>query len=156
MLFRSVRLEWKDATKDAAGLPAASNAWQSQTRLEQSEATNRFFDACAVMIPVQRPPEGGVYPSLQMGDAEHPVLIYYYDVTRGPALMRAAGRASTQRTGQRFPARAVYANQTWQVTLNLPALAAGTPLAMAVWNGSQQDRDGRKYFSLWHQTRSQQ
>jgi hypothetical protein len=38
------------------------------------------------------------------------------------------------------------------VTLELPELPVGTPLAVAIWNGSQQDRDGRKYFSVWYKT----
>ena len=44
----------------------------------------------------------------------------------------------------------VYRGGVWQVTLQLPAVPAGVPLAFAVWDGSQQDRDGRKYFSVWY------
>ena len=38
------------------------------------------------------------------------------------------------------------------VTLQLNELPAGTPVAVAIWNGDQQDRDGRKYFSVWYKT----
>jgi hypothetical protein len=64
--------------------------------------------------------------------------------------MEAHGRETTKRTGETFPARGVYRAGRWQVTLVLPDLPAGVPLAFAVWNGSQLDRDGRKYFSVWH------
>jgi len=146
----TVRLEWVDKTRNAAELPKAERTWQGEHMVAQSGATDRFSDACAVMIPA-----GGaadVSPSLQMGDAKHPVHIYFYDATRGPALMEASGRETTKRTGKTFPARAQYAAGKWAVTLQLPEIAAGTPVAVAVWNGQQQDRDGRKYFSVWYRT----
>ena len=146
---REIRLAWRDPTRDDAALPAARNAWQSDKPLAQSEATNRFFDGCAVMVPA-RPVADGVYPSLQMGDADHPVIIYYFDVVRGASIMAGNGRGTTHRTGKVFAARAAYQNGGWQVTMELPELPSGTPVALAVWNGSQQDRDGRKYFSIWH------
>jgi complex iron-sulfur molybdoenzyme family reductase subunit gamma len=84
-----------------------------------------------------------------MGDADHPVGIYYWNATRGPMVMQAQGRGTTRRTGQSFPANGIYQKGQWSVTLELPDLPAGTTLAFAVWNGSQKDRDGRKYFSVW-------
>jgi hypothetical protein len=147
-----VRLEWQDPTRDATTLPPATKTWQSESQVAQSGATDRFFDACAVMVPA-RPGTGDLFPSLQMGDAAHPVRIYFYDLTRGAAVMEASGRSTTRRTGQGFPARSLYAGRRWQVTLELPELAPGAPLAVAVWNGRQQDRDGRKYFSIWYPTR---
>jgi complex iron-sulfur molybdoenzyme family reductase subunit gamma len=84
-----------------------------------------------------------------MGDADDPVEIYYWNATRGPMMMQAQGRGTTKRTGQTFPANGVYANGKWQVIFELPDLPAGTTVAFAVWNGSQKDRDGRKYFSVW-------
>jgi hypothetical protein len=33
--------------------------------------------------------------------------------------------------------------------MELQDVPAGMPLAFAIWNGSQQDRDGRKYFTTW-------
>ena len=63
--------------------------------------------------------------------------------------MEAEGRGTTRRTGEAFPARGEYRDQAWHVTLELQDVPAGIPLAFAVWNGSQQDRDGRKYFTTW-------
>jgi hypothetical protein len=63
--------------------------------------------------------------------------------------MQAEGRSTTRRTNQSFPAKAVWQHGEWTVTMELPDLPAGTPVAFAVWNGAQRDRDGRKYFSVW-------
>jgi len=64
-------------------------------------------------------------------------------------VMQAQGRGTTRRTGQSFPANGTYQNGQWNVIFELPDLSAGTTVAFAVWNGSQKDRDGRKYFSVW-------
>jgi len=144
-----VRLEWVDKSHNATTLPKAERTWQGEHLVKQSEATDRFADACAVMIPAQ-PVTGDLNPSLQMGDAAHPVRIFFWDSTRGAAVMEAHGRETTRRTGQSFPVQAAYAAEKWIVTLQLPGLPAGTPLAVAIWNGAQQDRDGRKYFTIWY------
>jgi DMSO reductase family type II enzyme heme b subunit len=144
-----VRLEWADKTHDAAVLPKAERAWQGEHLVTQSAATDRFSDACAVMIPATRG-TGDLNPSLQMGDAAHPVNIFVWDSTRGAAVMEARGRETTKRTRQSFPAQAQYAAGKWTVTLQISDLQAGAPFAVAIWNGSQQDRDGRKYFTIWY------
>ncbi len=144
-----VHLVWHDPTQDAVTLPEVPNTPpETRFRKVQTEANDRFFDAAAVMFPTKAS-AGDLSPSLQMGDPEHPVQIYYWNATRGAMLMEAHGRSTTRRTGQSFPARAVYQSSQWNVTLELPNLSAGTPVAFAVWNGSQKDRDGRKYFSVW-------
>jgi len=142
-----VQMSWADPTQDAIVLPEVPNS-PPETRFLKlpTEADDRFFDAAAVMFPEKK---GPVTPSLQMGDAEDPVQIYYWNATRGPMLMQAAGRGTTRRTGATFAAHAAYERGRWTVVFELPELAAGTPLAFAVWDGSQKDRDGRKYFSVW-------
>lgn len=144
-----VRLEWADKTHDSAVLPKAERAWQGDHLVAQSAATDRFSDACAVMIPA-KPVTGDLNPSLQMGDADHPVRIFVWDGTRGGAVMEATGRETTKTTGQSFPAKAEYAGGKWTVTMQISDLKAGAPFAVAIWNGSQQDRDGRKYFTIWY------
>jgi len=142
-----VQMSWADPTQDAAALPEVPNT-PPETRFRKlpTEAEDRFFDAAAVMFPAK---PGAVAPSLQMGDTDDPVQIYYWNAARGPMLMEAAGRGTTRRTGASFAARGAYEKGRWTVVFELPDLAAGTPLAFAVWNGSQKDRDGRKYFSVW-------
>ena len=145
-----VHLWWKDATENVAALAKMPDSPpESRVLKEHTQATERFFDAAAVMFPA-KPSASGVAPSLQMGDAGDPVTIYYWNAARGAMLMEAQGRGTTRRTGQTFPARGVYRAGGWSVVLELPDLPGGQQLSFAVWNGSQQDRDGRKYFSVWH------
>jgi len=144
-----VQLSWRDPTHDATTLAEVPNTPpETRFRKVQTEADDRFFDAAAVMFPA-KPGSGAIAPSLQMGDAEHPVEIYYWNATRGAMMMQAQGRGTTRRTGQNFPANSTYQNGQWNVIFELPDLPAGTTVAFAVWNGSQKDRDGRKYFSVW-------
>lgn len=144
-----VNLTWHDPTRDAAEiakLPTAPN--EGREHKELTEATDRFPDSAAVMHPAILP-VNGQWPSLQMGDPGNPVSIYFWSASRGAARMQAEGRGTTRRTGDTFPAQAAYRDQAWHVSMELQDVAAGMPLAFAVWNGSQQDRDGRKYFTTW-------
>lgn len=144
-----VQLSWRDPTHDAITLPEVPNTPpETRFRKVQTDADDRFFDAAAVMFPAKSG-SGAIAPSLQMGDAEHPVEIYYWNATRGSMMMQALGRGTTRRTGQSFPVNSTYQNGQWNVIFELPDLPAGTTVAFAVWNGSQKDRDGRKYFSVW-------
>jgi len=142
-----VQMSWLDATQDSANLPEVPNT-PPETRFRKlpTEADDRFFDAAAIMFPAK---PGAMTPSLQMGDTDDPVHIYYWNAARGPMLMEAAGRGTTRRTGASFAAHGAYEKGRWTVALELPDLAVGTPVAFAIWNGSQKDRDGRKYFSVW-------
>lgn len=142
-----VQMSWLDLTQDTTTLPELpSTPPETRFRKLPTEADDRFFDAAAVMFPEKK---GAITPSLQMGDADDPVQIYYWNAARGPMLMQAAGRGTTRRTGATFAAHSVCEKGRWTVVFELPDLAAGTPMAFAVWNGSQKDRDGRKYFSVW-------
>jgi ethylbenzene dehydrogenase len=144
-----VQLSWHDPTRDAAALAEVpTTPPETRFRKVPTEADDRFFDAAAVMFPAKAG-SGAIAPSLQMGDAEHPVEIYYWNATRGAMVMQAQGRGTTNRTGQTFPAKGTYQNGQWSVVLELPDLPVGTTVAFAVWNGNQKDRDGRKYFSVW-------
>jgi hypothetical protein len=144
-----VQMSWADPTQDAAALPEVPNT-PPETRFRKlpTEADDRFFDAVAVMFPAK---PGAMTPSLQMGGTDDPVQIYYWSAARGPMLMDATGRGTTRRTGASFAAHGAYEKGRWTVALELPDLPAGTPLAFAIWNGSQKDRDGRKYFSVWQE-----
>jgi hypothetical protein len=144
-----IQMIWRDSTQDTAQiakLPAAPT--DGRPYKELTEATDRFFDSAAVMHPKHMPAEG-VWPSLQMGDAGDPVSIYFWNSARGAARMEAEGRGTTKRTGESFPAQGVYRDGSWHLALELDTIPAGMPLAFAIWNGSQQDRDGRKYFTTW-------
>jgi hypothetical protein len=144
-----VQMVWHDPSLDAAQIAKLPSApAEGRPHKELTEATDRFFDSAAVMHRV-RLPENDVWPSLQMGDAADPVTIYFWNAARGAARMQAEGRGTTKRTGETFPAQAVYRDASWRLSMELGDVPAGMPLAFAIWNGSQQDRDGRKYFTTW-------
>ncbi len=144
-----VHMTWRDNTQDTAQIAKLPNTpYEGRSHKELTEATDRFFDSAAVMHPLHLSAEGA-WPSLQMGDAGDPVSIYFWNSARGAARMQAAGRGTTKRTGEAFPAQGIYHGGAWHVAMELDNIPSGMPLAFAVWNGSQQDRDGRKYFSTW-------
>lgn len=91
-----VQLSWRDPTHDAITLAEVPNTPpETRFRKVQTEADDRFFDAAAVMFPAKSG-SGAITPSLQMGDAEHPVEIYYWNATRGSMVMQAQGRGTTR------------------------------------------------------------
>jgi DMSO reductase family type II enzyme heme b subunit len=140
---------WSDPTQDSAPIVSPPSApTEGRSHKELTEATDRFFDAAAVMHPAHKP-ENGVWPSLQMGESGEPVRIYFWNAARGAIVMEAEGRGTTRRTSATFPAQAAYKQGAWHLTIELPETSTGMPLAFAIWNGSQQDRDGRKYFTTW-------
>jgi Ethylbenzene dehydrogenase len=144
-----VQLSWHDKTRDATTLePVPDSPPEKRFRKVPTESDDRFFDAAAVMVPVRYGVTSN--PSLQMGDPGNPVHIYYWNAARGAMLMEAQGRSTTRRTGISFSAAATFQNEQWTVTFEMPDQPAGTPMAFAIWNGSQNDRDGRKYFSVWY------
>jgi hypothetical protein len=144
-----VQMVWRDPTQDSAQIASPPSApAEGRPHKELTEATDRFFDAAAVMHPA-RIPESGVWPSVQMGESADPVQIYFWNATRGAIRMQAEGRGTTRRTNETFPAQAAYKQGAWRLTMELPDVPSGMPLALAIWNGSQQDRDGRKYFTTW-------
>jgi len=145
-----LQLSWADPTEDVGVIAQPpDNVPEKRNEKILTESTSRFFDSAAIMLPANGA-GGTVTPSLQMGDAQHPVTIYYWNAARGAMLMEARGRETTKRTGRGFPATSAYVAGRWTVTFELPDFPRDTPLAFAVWNGSQEDRDGRKYFSVWH------
>jgi len=144
-----LQMVWRDSTQDTAQIAKLPSApTEGRPHKELTEATDRFFDSAAVMHP-QRLPQEGTWPSLQMGDAGDPVTIYFWNSARGTARMQAEGRGTTRRTGESFPAQSTYRDGAWHLTMEIDSIPAGMPLAFAIWNGSQQDRDGRKYFTTW-------
>jgi len=144
-----VQMIWRDATEDTAQIAKLPSApYEGRPHKELTEATDRFFDSAAVMHP-QRPTTEGVWPSLQMGDIGQPVTIYFWNSARGAARMKAEGRGTTKRTGESFPCQAIYRDGAWNLAMELDSIPSGMPVAFAIWNGSQQDRDGRKYFTTW-------
>jgi hypothetical protein len=143
-----LRLHWDDPTKNAPQAPPRRRGGAGHLPRRPTAHTSAFPDAAAVMVPVHW--TGPAFPSLLMGDKNNPVLLYYWNASRGGEVLKAAGRATPQPTGQRFPHRARHDGKRWAVALALPAPPVGSPLAFAVWDGGAGDRDGLKFFSPWY------
>jgi hypothetical protein len=158
-----LRLRWDDATRNAPEAPAAKKGEDAPAHLYKrpTEATTSFADAVAVMFSDEW--KGPPFPSLQMGDKNHPVRLFYWNASHGGEELNARGRATIARTGKSFLHRAQHADDHWMLTMQLTAplpsgtlasaqspLVPGSPLAFAVWDGAMADRDGRKWFSIWY------
>jgi DMSO reductase family type II enzyme heme b subunit len=144
-----ITLSWADTTVDRPQVRRPSPADPSSgVKVVHSEMTSRFYDAAAVMVPVNRKPVAN--PCIQMGDATGPVEIYYWNAVRGAAVMKASGRGTTERTARGFQAKSSHEADGWHVTFVLPRLPQNTPVAFAIWDGSKGQRGGFKYYSLWN------
>jgi dimethylsulfide dehydrogenase subunit gamma/complex iron-sulfur molybdoenzyme family reductase subunit gamma len=128
-----LRLEWSDATRDASRSPGTGTG---------------FSDAAAVMVPHEW--KGSAFPSLQMGDRLNPVRLYFWTAVAGAEEMTATGRTTPAPTGKKVRHHARHGDGKWVVVLEIPDRPEGWPVAFAVWDGHNQDRDGRKAFSLWY------
>jgi hypothetical protein len=146
-----LRLVWTDATKNAPSAPPAKFGDAGDPGKLYKRPTNDpagFADAAAVMVPKDW--AGPAFPSLQMGDKDHPVRLFYWNAARGAEELASTGRAARQRTDAVVPHRAAYADGRWSLVMQLPDVPDGYPLAFAVWDGAIQDRDGLKWFSIWY------
>lgn len=146
-----LRLQWNDATKNAPEAPPAMTGEAGDPKLLYKRPTGEtasFADAAAVMVPDHW--TGPAFPSLLMGDKQAPATLYYWNASRGGKVLTASGRATPQPSGKSFPYQARHADSAWIVTMELPWQAEGYPVAFAIWDGAFADRDGLKFFSVWH------
>jgi hypothetical protein len=146
-----LRLNWDDPTKNAPEAPAAKSGESGKAEhlyKRPTGETSAFADAAAVMIPDNW--TGPSFPSLLMGDKHTPAILYYWNASRGAAELVASGRATPQPNGQTFPFRAHHSNNQWTLTMAIPNPRDSYPIAFAIWDGQLGDRDGLKFFSIWH------
>jgi len=145
-----LRLTWTDSTVDS--IPAAkryADAGEPELYKRQSEAIDQFRDAACIMTPSGK--LEGANPSLVMGDVGHPVTLYYWRNGEGFVVGEAAGRGSTTMSTTPFPGYASHQADQWKVVFALPMSTASMPIAVAIWDGSRDHRDGLKYYSLWYE-----
>jgi DMSO reductase family type II enzyme heme b subunit len=94
---------------------------------------------------------GPAFPPLMMGDANASATLYYWNGSRGGAVLSASGRTTVHpMVGASLDHRASYDAGRWSVTMSVPDQPDGYPLAFALWDGAQGDRDGLKFFSIWY------
>ncbi len=146
-----IHLRWEDATRNAPQAPPRKTGAAGVPEVlykRPTGETSTIADAAAVMVPERW--TGPAFPSLVMGDAKNPVRLFYWNASRGAEELSATGRATQKPTGKPFAHRAEYADGHWALTAALPDQADGTPVAFAVWDGTHNDRDGLKFFSVWY------
>jgi len=157
--------EASNVSVQSARLQAATNDTHAFVRVSWSDATadrnvtgpTAFFDAVAVQVPTNE----SARPPIAMGGSNNPVNVWYWsgDGTSEELLAGGAG-TTTEFASQSVDARAAHENDSWHVTFTreLAGDANRTDLdverdvdvAVAVWNGSYDERAGRKAVSDWH------
>ncbi|MFC6941151.1 ethylbenzene dehydrogenase-related protein [Salinirubellus sp. GCM10025818] len=136
-----LRLSWADATVDRS-----------------TNATRAFADAVAVQVPAN----ASARPPIAMGSAGNPVNVWYWSADDTTEELLAGGPGSTTRFDPgTVTTDATRADGRWHVVLSRPLDApnanrtaipddADMDVALAVWNGSNAERSGKKSVSEWH------
>ena len=52
--------------------------------------------------------------------------------------------------GAKLEHRVAYEAGAWTLTLLTPNQPDGYPVSFAIWDGAHGDRDGLKFFTVWH------
>jgi hypothetical protein len=146
-----LRMRWNDATRDAPEAPPSKTGSGGDSKKiykRPTGETDSFADAMAVMVPERW--TGKEFPSLVMGDRHTAARIYYWNASRGAEELQASGRATQQSTGKTFAHDAQHKGGRWSVTAVIDEPPQGCPIAFAVWDGHERDRDGLKCVSIWY------
>ncbi|KAB2884459.1 MAG: c-type cytochrome [Pseudorhodoplanes sp.] len=129
---------------------AVKLTWPDQTRDQyRTDATDTFPDAVAVQFTRLEQS----LPYIGMGEKDRPVSMWFWRHGRKPEFLVARGFGTLGPGRGRAPqARSVWHEGRWSVVLlgSLPVERNPLPLAIAIWDGRAQARDGRKHLSAWH------
>lgn len=140
----ALRLEWRDESA-------------SETR-----DVGRFADAAALQWPLHYGPGQGL-PYIGMGQDAQPAAVWFWRADGGTESLAAAGFGTlTAQTPDGMTAQGMWKDGVWRVVFTR-AFAAGdedsvafapdaqglAPLALAVWNGEDGERNGLKRLSAW-------
>jgi DMSO reductase family type II enzyme heme b subunit len=133
-------------------------SWDDATRDNSTGSVQSFSDAIAVQIPVDETAR----PPIAMGGSSNKVNVWYWSADGQSQELLAGGPGSTTRfNGTQVRTNATYSDGEWQVVFSRP-LSADAPnrtaiptdadmdVAVAVWNGSNEERSGQKAASSWY------
>ncbi|MDP2030159.1 MAG: ethylbenzene dehydrogenase-related protein [Thiobacillus sp.] len=134
----ALRLAWRDASED---------------RVDR-KATHRFADAAAVQFPADA---AAGLPYIGMGEPRRPVNLWFWRAGGTSERLAANGFGTlapapdTSSKTQAPETQAQRGKDGWQLVLRgpLPSPADPLVLALAVWDGAEEGRDGRKRLSPW-------
>lgn len=140
----ALRVEWQDASA-------------SQTR-----DVGRFADAAALQWPLHYGP-GQALPYIGMGQDGQPAAVWFWRADGTAESLAAAGFGTlTAQTPDGMTAQGAWKDGVWRVVFTRAFAAAGedsvalapgkqglAPLALAVWNGEDGERNGLKRLSAW-------
>jgi DMSO reductase family type II enzyme heme b subunit len=138
----ALRLAWPDASEDPV----------------DARATHRFADAAAVQFPADA---ASGLPYIGMGEPRRPVNLWFWRAGGKSERLAANGFGTlapapdTSSKTQAPEAQAQRGKEGWQLVLRgpLPSPAAPLVLALALWDGAEEGRDGRKHLSPWFAVR---
>lgn len=131
----ALRLSWKDETE---------STWQKNR-------TDAFADAAAIQFGA--PDKDGVLPYIGMGEPKRPVTVWFWRNGKGEELLEAYGFGTMKpRPGKKPEVEAAWEAGTWRAVFrgSIPARAGPLTLAIALWDGDKQGRDGRKRLTTWY------
>lgn len=140
----ALRLEWRDAAA-------------SKTR-----GVGKFADAAAVQWPLHYGP-GQDLPYVGMGQTGQPAAVWFWRADGTAESLAAAGFGTlTAQPPEGMAAQGVWKDDVWRVVFTRAFAAGGAdsvafapdaqglaPLALAVWNGEDAQRNGLKRLSAW-------
>jgi complex iron-sulfur molybdoenzyme family reductase subunit gamma len=133
-------------------------SWTDPTADRNSTTPRAFADAVAVQLPANR----SARPPIAMGGSGNLVNVWYWSADGTTDELLAGGPGTTTRFERgTVVTDATHADGRWHVVLSRPLDAttehrtaipndADMDVAVAVWNGSNMERSGRKSVSEWH------
>ncbi len=135
--------------------------WADETPAERRNI-GQFADGIALEWPLKYGP-GVSLPYVGMGDVAHPVALWLWRADGSTETLAAEGFGSlTAQPADGVTANGVWKDGTWRVVIKRTLIANGEhslvldpdeqaliPVAVAVWNGEQEQRGGSKQLSAW-------
>lgn len=135
-----LRVEWPDASEDRY----------------RRDATARFADALAVQFdPADKPR----LPYIGMGEPQRPVKLWFWRADQEAEALEARGFGRLEPDPGAEAPTVIDARRHasgWTVILAgpLPSTSNPLPVSLAIWDGAEAGRDGRKRLSAWHLLRT--
>jgi DMSO reductase family type II enzyme heme b subunit len=131
---------------------AVKLSWSDRSlNRRRNDSTDAFADGAAIQFT--RLSKHGSLPYIGMGETGRPVSIWFWREGSRPELLVARGFGTLgSGQGDAPHVNSIWSDGKWSVVFigPLPNSQSPLPLAIAIWDGQQQGRDGRKHMTSWH------